>query len=170
MSNVWAFAVFGLVAVAAALFEVRRQKKRAWEAGYNAGIGMGGDDRVALSEALERAANERDDLRTSLRDSERRRFEVGEVIYGVIKERQAYHDLYTSLGAGCARAQDRLFLEIERLSHLAKRPISEGIREVMREATAITGAPLPAVIAPEEAVAKVKAIQGPDPRGQGRKA
>lgn len=73
------------------------------------------------------------ELRADLKDSERKRLEVGACIGQVIDERKTYEDLYVSMMTGCSRAQHWLSIEIERLSKLSGRPISPQVLQVIQE-------------------------------------
>lgn len=106
------------------------------------------------------------ELRQDLKDSERKRLEVGACIGQVIAERKTYEDLYFSLVTGCTRAQHWLFLEIERLSRLANKPIDPRIAGVMADTNGLFEAakkpPVASTLATMQA--KIDAVTAPPPK------
>lgn len=105
-----------------------------------------------------------DQLKADLKESERRRLEVGAVVGQVCEERRVVEDLYLGLVAGCARAQHLLTAEIDRLTHLARVPPSPAVARVVKESEALLQQAVPVGTTEAEAEAKVAAA------AEGRKA
>jgi hypothetical protein len=98
------------------------------------------------------------ELRADLKDSERKRLEVASCIGQVIDERQVWESLYSTMTAGCARAQHVLMLEIERLSKLAGRPIAPHVTQVMQETNGILAREHPPSTPQKVVQAKIDAV------------
>lgn len=101
------------------------------------------------------------ELRADLKDSERKRLEVGACIGQVVEERQVWEDLYFSLMTGCSRAQHWLALECERLSKLAGKPIAPQVQQVLRETQELFDRGKPAATPLVTMQAKIDAVTAP---------
>lgn len=98
------------------------------------------------------------ELRSDLKDSERKRMEVGACVGQIIEERKVWEDLYVSMMTGCSRAQHWLSLEIERLSKLSGRPISPQVLQVLQETKGLMAQETPYVTPVAAVQSKIDAV------------